>query len=90
MKDNTKQETAGRYLVQHIYARNDINGNPRHADLVYSMPSGVLVAVIDEGYRGDAEVRERFADAIQTRCDLEVVPAEYRHVLKIGQTLGGK
>jgi hypothetical protein len=41
-----------RFLIDHVCAPNDRNGNPRRCYLVRHMPTGWILAAYDEGYDG--------------------------------------
>lgn len=51
------------YLIQHLNAGNDTNGNPRRCFLVYN-DQGTTVECIDEGYRGEAAWRKSYPTAV--------------------------
>lgn len=76
------ENTQPRYFVQHVCTTNDHNGNPRRLFQVFDVqPDGYkLVAVMDEGYSGNDELRQRFGDV--NYDEIDVTPAEYHRLLK--------
>lgn len=68
-----------------LKAPNDRNGNPRRVFLVYGVDKYVnLVATVDEGYAGDAEVRKRWPNA-KSMGDIEVSASTYREFRNWGK-----
>ena len=63
-------------LFQHLRAPQSTNGNPRRCFVVYSA-KGIILSVIDEGYRGTPEACKKLARL----PDIEVSPAVYRNFL---------
>ena len=49
-----------RYIVTHLKAPNDANGNPRRGYLVMEHETGNPVQFIDEGYAGNEAVFMRY------------------------------
>lgn len=52
--------TQNKVLVQHLKAPNNTNGNPRRAFAVYSMETGEILDVLDEGYLGRAAFTQKY------------------------------
>jgi len=76
------------FIIQHMAAPNDVNGNPRRAFAVYDTLSGHLVAAFDEGYHGTRAVPSYVWDG-GTFIGRVTVPAkEYRRVLNINNWNG--
>lgn len=80
---------AARYLTAiHVCAPNDVNGNPQRCYVVVAGEE--IVAVVDEGYEGEAALREmREADHVAVMPHrINVEPAEYERWIAIGEELG--
>lgn len=84
------------YLVTHYAASNDVNGNPRRCFVARKVTEGSdyseIAAVVDEGYGGDGWKRLEASFPADWNLTLdpirvEVTPAEYRRLLKIGKRL---
>ena len=76
------------YLVQHVCAPNDRNGNPRRCYVLYdvgqknddpALPYADVQAVEDEGYSGEPKEWRRYAHLPA----VSVAPAEYRAFLAL-------
>lgn len=84
------------YLVTHYAASNDVNGNPRRCFVARKVTEGSdyaeVAAVVDEGNAGGGlrRIEASFPSDWKLAFDptrVEVTPAEYRMLLKIGKRL---
>lgn len=66
-----------RFLAQILRTKNDTNGNPRRITLVYTLPSGEAIQVLDQG---DQIPRE-----MPVLPSISIPASEYRRLLKESQ-----
>jgi len=65
-----------------INAGHSTSGNPRRGWVVMDIRSGNVIDFVDEEYRGHSALTRRYPHAVEG-VELEVVPKEYRQLLKV-------
>lgn len=75
-------------IAIHVNAGNSKMGNPRRAYIV--LDGAEIEAVVDEGYYGHGALEHassRYKDIPVMEIRLDVTPAQYRDLIKLGREL---
>ena len=82
-------------IAIHVNAGNDTNGNPRRLFVVFDdagkmanyVPDARVMAVVSEGYRGSAALRDEYPDVPVAEIRLDITPKQYRELLRLGREI---
>lgn len=69
------------YIVNHMCAKNDINGNPRRCFVVQNLSTGLIDNVINEGFSGRQAWRDKYPTALEG-VRFDVTLKEYKTLIK--------
>jgi hypothetical protein len=76
------------FIIQHVKAPNDRNGNPRRCYVVYGDIVGDLLAVYDEGYQGRHAMPEFVREGFNMWLEpVNVSASEYKRFLKLAPAI---
>lgn len=75
------------YILIHMCAQNDKNGNPRRCYVIYNAHNGTIFDVYDEGYSGIGAVPDEIRARALRLQPVQVTTAQYRIFMKFRKTL---
>lgn len=70
-----------KYVIQHLSAPNDVNGNPRRLYYVLNLQTK-HESVYDEGYEGWGGIPQEARESFYMLPALDITPTVYKRFLK--------